>query len=142
MELYHHGIIGQKRGVRRFQNADGSLTNAGRKRYNADILGQIERVRNARDNVKSAKRKLTQEQWKNTFKNGGIASKETTDSYKNAVANLSWEKRKLSDEITKEALNRSSGKKSKHRLALEQKYMEKRNVCGGGGGRGVQAHTH
>ena len=32
-ELYHHGIKGQKWGVRRFQNGDGSLTNAGRKRY-------------------------------------------------------------------------------------------------------------
>ena len=32
-ELYHHGIKGQKWGVRRFQNKDGSLTNAGRKRY-------------------------------------------------------------------------------------------------------------
>jgi hypothetical protein len=31
-ELYHHGIKGQKWGVRRFQNANGSLTNAGRKR--------------------------------------------------------------------------------------------------------------
>ena len=31
-ELSHYGILGQKWGVRRFQNADGSLTNAGKKR--------------------------------------------------------------------------------------------------------------
>lgn len=32
-ELYHHGILGQKWGVRRFQNQDGSYTAAGRERY-------------------------------------------------------------------------------------------------------------
>lgn len=32
-ELYHHGIQGQKWGVRRYQNSDGSLTPAGKKRY-------------------------------------------------------------------------------------------------------------
>ena len=31
-ELYHHGIKGQKWGVRRFQNPDGTLTDAGRRR--------------------------------------------------------------------------------------------------------------
>lgn len=31
--LYHHGIKGQRWGVRRFQNKDGSLTPAGKKRY-------------------------------------------------------------------------------------------------------------
>ena len=33
--LEHHGILGQKWGIRRFQNPDGSLTPAGRKRYGA-----------------------------------------------------------------------------------------------------------
>ena len=32
-ELVHHGIKGQKWGVRRFQKKDGSLTPAGKKRY-------------------------------------------------------------------------------------------------------------
>lgn len=31
--LYHHGVKGQKWGVRRYQNKDGSLTSAGKRRY-------------------------------------------------------------------------------------------------------------
>lgn len=33
-ELYHHGIKGQKWGVRRYQNEDGSFTAKGKKRLN------------------------------------------------------------------------------------------------------------
>lgn len=36
LELYHWGVKGMKWGVRRYQNKDGSLTNAGEKRYARD----------------------------------------------------------------------------------------------------------
>lgn len=32
-ELYHHGIKGQRWGIRRYQNPDGTLTEAGKKHY-------------------------------------------------------------------------------------------------------------
>lgn len=35
-ELFHHGIKGQRWGIRRYQNADGSLTPDGKKRYMKD----------------------------------------------------------------------------------------------------------
>jgi hypothetical protein len=44
LELRHHGIKGQKWGVRRFQNKDGSLTPAGKKRYdNSDKTSKPKR---------------------------------------------------------------------------------------------------
>lgn len=39
-ELYHHGIKGQKWGLRRYQNDDGSLTPAGRERYGSSEKGR------------------------------------------------------------------------------------------------------
>ena len=39
-DIYHHGIKGQKWGVRRYQNKDGSLTPAGKKHYAPSELGR------------------------------------------------------------------------------------------------------
>lgn len=51
-ELYHHGILGQKWGVRRYQNKDGTLTSTGKKRYsrffsNKDTYERIKNIRNS-----------------------------------------------------------------------------------------------
>lgn len=39
--ISHHGILGQKWGIRRFQNPDGTLTPAGKRRYGAESVGEI-----------------------------------------------------------------------------------------------------
>ena len=55
-ELQHHGIKGQKWGVRRFQNADGSLTAEGKKRYSVNDYQQaIDKTKTAGKIVNEAK---------------------------------------------------------------------------------------
>ena len=47
-ELYHHGILGMKWGVRRYQNKDGTLTEAGKKRYDRDIAENLAKKKDSR----------------------------------------------------------------------------------------------
>lgn len=54
-ELYHHGVKGQKWGVRRYQNEDGTLTAAGKKRYtNSDGSLNEKGKKKFGDSVKTA----------------------------------------------------------------------------------------
>lgn len=56
-ELYHHGIKGQKWGIRRFQNPDGSLTPEGEARYGKS--------------VRKLQKKVVNKVYKENRKNGG-----------------------------------------------------------------------
>lgn len=57
-ELYHYGKKGQKWGVRRYQNKDGTLTEEGKRRYyrDADAAGYREQYK---DGAKAGKRYKT-----------------------------------------------------------------------------------
>lgn len=66
-ELYHWGIKGMKWGVRRYQNKDGTLTPAGKRRYADDPKARsaveaakknVKKVKYAKEDLKDAKTKL------------------------------------------------------------------------------------
>ena len=48
-ELTHYGIKGQKWGVRRYQNKDGTLTNLGKSRKNMDAVNDIVNTMSKKD---------------------------------------------------------------------------------------------
>lgn len=53
-ELFHWGIKGQKWGVRRYQNEDGTLTEEGKRRYyGKDLSNDLEKSKEVLDDIKN-----------------------------------------------------------------------------------------
>lgn len=86
-ELYHHGVQGMKWGVRRYQNADGSLTAAGKRR---------------RAKAESAQKKETKEKAKAAKK----AEKAKKASYATKRKNDVKNRADLTDEELKKKIER------------------------------------
>ena len=86
-ELYHHGIKGMKWGVRRYQNPDGSLTNAGKRQRSKAI--RITEKELARSNKLQEKYKSYTAKNKEALKLSKLDDKKTGQH--------SWNTRALSD---------------------------------------------
>lgn len=103
--LQHYGIKGMKWGVRRYRKEDGSLTEAGKKRY--------------KDDISTASGKLKQEKKaaKEAIKNRQF------EKAKQHTSNAKYYEREIADFKTRYKLEKKN-KKSKRQLELEEKYQK------------------
>lgn len=79
-ELYHHGVKGQKWGVRRYQYTDGTLTPAGRKRLKSDTSSTNTKLS---EFVKSKKTIITGRQYVDGYLSKGttLARIQTSENF-------------------------------------------------------------
>ena len=132
LELYHHGIKGQRWGVRRYQRKDGSLTSEGKKRYYD--TPELNKQKSEMESIKSARREAVRKVNKASNRQSAVPTAENRKAYQKAdaeyrIADAAYRKSKLMYDTNKEAARiKDKGitfeNKSKHRSKLEEQYKK------------------
>ena len=120
--LAHHGIKGQKWGVRRYQNEDGSLTEAGRKRYKVGLaIAATGAAAKENKNTNSKESSNSGKPESKKIPNLANAANQLTSGTLNVIKVASKAKH-LKDERPAKKMSNEELRKRVERLNLERQY--------------------
>lgn len=122
-EVKHYGILGMKWGVRRYQNKDGTLTPAGKKRYDQDVRTNLSKKKDSRIDTSEPDPK----RW---VKEDTERKKRVVDTSSNLVKQLQNIEKETHPKTTKMELSKMTDKEMRDRINRELLERQYANLFG------------